>query len=61
MAYVDFMTVEEQYSKFKGLYCVHDTCMLVLWLPSQGTTRLKMLVASELMTNILEYFLDDEN
>jgi hypothetical protein len=57
MAYVDFVTVEEQYNKFKGYYCMHDTCMPVLF-PPQGTTRLKMVVASELMTNMLEYFLD---
>jgi len=61
MASVDFMTVEEQYSKFKGFYSMHDTCMPVLWLPPQGTTILKMVVASELMTNMLEYFLDDGN
>jgi len=61
MAYVDFMTVEEQYSKFKGFYCVHGACMPLLWLLSQGTTRLKMLVASELMTNMLEYLLGDKN
>jgi len=30
MAYVDFMAVGEQYCKFKGFYCVHDTCMPVL-------------------------------
>jgi len=30
MAYIVFVTAEEQYSKFKGFYCMHDTCTHVL-------------------------------